>query len=466
MTRAFGDDQLELELRAVLHERAEEMASRAHTTAEMTAEITRHIRSAGVRAAREEAILRLATIALVLLALLLAAIGFGARPSRPALNLMLAVDLPLQGEPGAPPIVDAIRLALHGAAGRDGVSIDLPQDGVYNDSVDGKPDAQQGADNMRRIAADPRYVAVIGPFHSFVAETEIPIANAAGILECSPSNTAPGLTVGVEATSIRPRLDRPSYVRVATTDDAAAAAAAHLLIGALGKRSVFVVSTVSPWAGGRWKTFVTAFEGLGGTLAGRGAIGDGGDEPRIVAEQIRANGADSVFFDGPAADGARVLAALSTRSADLPFVGLDTILDGPRSAQGSFLATAGANVENAFGVFPAGTDPEVGLQVETAYEAAYGHGPENYILSGHACVRVILDAIERIDASSVAEPADWREAIRAEVTAPGRRYQTAIGTIGFDANGDAVPQRVSIYRGDATAGDWKFWQMFELPPGR
>jgi branched-chain amino acid transport system substrate-binding protein len=465
MTRAFGDDRLELELRAVLHERAEEMASRAHTTAEMTAEITRHMRWAGVRAARQEAILRLATIALLVLALLLAAIAFGARPTRPPMNLLLAVDLSLQGEPAAPPIVDAIRLALSEAAGPDGVTIDLPRDGVFNDSVDGKPDAQQGAENMRRIAADPRYVAVIGPFHSFVAETEIPIANAAGILECSPSNTAPGLTVGVAAASIRPRLDRPSYVRVAVSDNAAAEAAARLLVGALGKRSVFVVSTVAPWAGGRSETFIGAFKGLGGALSGRGAIGEGGDPPRIVAEQIRASGADSVFFDGPASDGARVLAALSTVSADLPFVGLDIILDGPRSAKGSFLEVAGAEVGQAFGVFPAGTDPELGRQVQTAYEAAYGHGPENYVLSGYACTQVILDAIERLDASRLADPGDWREAIRAEVTAPGRRYRTAVGTIGFDPNGDAEPQRVSIYRADATIGDWTFWQMVELTPG-
>lgn len=464
MTRAFGDDQLELELGAVLHERAEEMASRARNVAEMTAEITAHVRSESARAARREGILRLVTIALVLLALL-AAIAFGAGRSRPPANLLLAVDLPLQGEPGAPPIVDAIRLAIRQIPAGKGVTIAMPQDGVFNDSVDGEPDAEQGAANMRRIAADPRYVAVIGPFNSFVAEGEIPTANTAGILECSPSNTAPGLTLGDAAASIRPRPDRPSYVRVAATDDAATMAAARLLVGALGKRSVFLVSTVEPWAGGRSESFVSAFEGLGGALAGRGAIGDGGEEPGVVAKEIRASAADSVFFDGPGSDGALVLAALSTASAGLPFVGLDTILDGPRATKGSFLDTAGANVRNAYGVFPAGIDPEMGQQVETAYERAYGHAPGNYVLSGHACTDVILDAIGRLDAPRLANPADWREAIRAAVTAPGRRYRTAVGTIGFDANGDVQPQRVSIYRADPTAGDWTFWQMFELGPG-
>jgi len=90
---------------------------------------------------------------------------------------------------------------------------------------------------------------------------------------------------------------------------------------------------------------------------------------------------------------------------------------------------------------------------------------ESFVLNGYACASVILDAIGRVDPSMQTTPADWREAIRAEVTAPGRVYQTPVGTIGFDANGDAVPQRVSIYRADATAGDWIFWELLELPPG-
>jgi len=465
MTRAFGDDQLELELRAVLHERAEEIASRARTVPEITAEIGPRLRRAGVQSARRETALRLAAIGLVLLVLLAAAIVIGTRPTRPPVNLLLAVDLPLQDEPGAPPIVDAIRLAIRDAPGLSGATIALPQDGVFSDAVDGGANAELGAQNMRQIAADPRYVAVIGPYNSFVAEAAIPIANEAGILECSPSNTAPGLTRGAAAASIRPRPDRPSYVRVATTDDAAATAAARLLVGVLGKQRVFVVSTVKPWAGGRSETFVRAFGDLGGVVAGRGTIGDGGDDPAAVAAQVKASGAHAVFFDGPSSDGGSVLAALSRIAPDLPFVGLDIILDGPRSAAGSFLSAAGANVGNAYGVFPAGTDPSLAPQVEAAYRDAYGREAESFVLSGHACASVILDAIARLDPSRLSGARDWREAIRAEVTAPGRRYETAVGTIGFDANGDADPQRVSIYRADATAGDWTFWQMLELPPG-
>ena len=465
MTRAFGDDQLELQLRAVLDERAEEVAARARTAADMAADIAPRLRAADAATRRQQAVLRLAAIAVALVALLLLALAFGTGHSRPPTNLLLAVQLPLAGEPGAPPIVDAVRLALHEAAGRPDVAIDLPEDAIFDDAVDGETSAEQSAENMRRIAADPRYVAVIGPFNSFVAEAVIPVANAAGILECSPSNTDPGLTVGSSAVALRPRPDRPSYVRLATTDDAAAEAAARLLVGVLGKRSVFVVTTVAPWAGGRSETFVRAFEDLGGTVVARGAIGDGGDDPGVVAGQVTASGADAVFYDGPSSLGGSVLAALGPASAHLPFVGLDIILDGPRSVPGSFLEAAGANAANAYGVFPAGTDSVLGPQVAAAFQATYGRPAASFVLSAHACVGVILDAIDHLDASRPREAADWREAIRAEVTAPGRRYETAVGSIEFDANGDAVPQRVSIYRADPSTADWAFSQMLELPSG-
>jgi len=465
MTRAFGDDQLELELRAVLHERAEEIASRARTAPEIAIAIGPRLRRAGVRSSGRVTALRLVAVGLVLLLLVAAAIAIGTRPSRPPVNLLLAVDLPFQGEPGAPPIVDAIRLAIRDHRGLSGATIELPPAGVFDDAVDGSGNPDRGAANMNRIVDDPRFVAVIGPYHSFVAEAAIPITNAAGLLECSPSNTSAGLTQGDAAASIRPRPDRPSYVRVASTDDAAAAAAARLLVGVLGKRSVYVVSTVEPFAGGRAQVFADAFEGLGGTIVGTAAIGDGGEDPGVVAGRIEDSGAQSVFYDGPSALGGRVLAGLSGASAGLPFVGLDIILDGPRSATGSFMQAAGANVANAYGVFPAGTDPKLGPQVQAAYAAAYGQPAENFVLSAYACATVILDGLARRDSERLGEPATWREALRAEVTAPGRRYETDVGTIEFDANGDAQPQRVSIYRGDPNAGDWLFSQMLELPPG-
>src|SRR4051812_5036567 len=136
MTKAFGDDQLERELRGVLHDRAEEIAARAHTAAEMTAVVAPRLmprRQLG----RREALLRSLGVALVLLMLLIGALLVGTRVARPPVHLLLAIDLPLHGEPAAPPIVDAVRLAIRDAHVPAGVSVDLPAEGVFDDSVGG-----------------------------------------------------------------------------------------------------------------------------------------------------------------------------------------------------------------------------------------------------------------------------------------------------------------------------------------
>jgi len=55
-------------------------------------------------------------------------------------------------------------------------------------------------------------------------------------------------------------------------------------------------------------------------------------------------------------------------------------------------------------------------------------------------------------------PDGSREALRAAVVEPARRYATVLGTVGFDGNGDSTQQFVTILRVDPAAldgaGDW------------
>ncbi len=199
---------------------------------------------------------------------------------------------------------------------------------------------------MARIAADPRYVAVIGPFHSFVAESSIPVANAAGLLQCSPSNTTPGLTRVAEAASLRPRPDRPSYVRLATTDDTAAGAAARLHPRSSSTRAASSSSRRlrRGRAAGRRSSSMpsktwAARSRAGRDRRGRGRAGRGGKR------RSRRAGPQPSSSTARLSKALACWPALSSAGADLPFVGLDIILDGPRSASGSFLDVAGSGAQ-------------------------------------------------------------------------------------------------------------------------
>ena len=61
-----------------------------------------------------------------------------------------------------------------------------------------------------------------------------------------------------------------------------------------------------------------------------------------------------------------------------------------------------------------------------------------------------------------------REAVRAHAVDPDRRYETVLGTVGFDANGDSIQQMVSFFRVDPEAadgaGDWALIKQQDFGP--
>ncbi|MFO1539006.1 MAG: ABC transporter substrate-binding protein, partial [Chloroflexota bacterium] len=130
----------------------------------------------------------------------------------------VGITLPLSGSglASSGPIRDAVTLALAEAA-IPGVRLEPV---VLDHAVNGLHNPQQGARDMVAFVGDPAVLAVVGPFNSSVAQAQIPIGNEAGLLQCSPANTAPGLTQGDDGLRLRPsHPDRIAYVRVQATDD-------------------------------------------------------------------------------------------------------------------------------------------------------------------------------------------------------------------------------------------------------
>jgi ABC-type branched-subunit amino acid transport system substrate-binding protein len=104
---------------------------------------------------------------------------------------------------------------------------------------------------MTALVANPNVVAVIGPLNSSVAKVQIPLSNAAGLLQCSPANTNEGLTKP-EFGALDIRKTNPTkinYVRVVTTDDNQGPAAARYILEKLGKKTS--TSSTAPTPSGR-----------------------------------------------------------------------------------------------------------------------------------------------------------------------------------------------------------------------
>ena len=80
---------------------------------------------------------------------------------------------------------------------------------------------------------------------------------------------------------------------------------------------------------------------------------------------------------------------------------------------------------------------------------------------------MILASLEAIAADGP-DAEGLREALRAHAVDPAHRYKTAIGSVGFDANGDSTQQVVSFDRVDPAAadgaGDWDLMKQQDLGP--
>jgi len=117
------------------------------------------------------------------------------------LNIKIGIELPMSGgeAPNGVPTAHGVELAL-AQLQVPGFNITINQ---QDDAVNGKHDANQGAKNLSTLANDPQVVFVIGPYNSSVAQAEIPVSNAAGLMQCSPANTAIALTKGDAAVALR-----------------------------------------------------------------------------------------------------------------------------------------------------------------------------------------------------------------------------------------------------------------------
>ena len=250
-----------------------------------------------------------------------------------------------------------------------------PRTVIFDDAKDGKsttrrPVPRTWADTRRR---PDKVVAVIGPLNSSVAKVQIPMSNAAGLLQCSPANTNEGLTKP-EFGALDIRKANPTkinYVRVVTTDDNQGPAAAKYILEVLGKKKVYIIDSTDTFGKGIADNFQKYLEANGGTTVARdGAPKGTSDYSALMTAAARPPSrrrSTSVASRPTAVRGSSRLRS-QAGMADVPFVGPDGIYDGSAATKDSFLNLAGDDAKTpyataaAVGDFPGRQDFADALQ--------------------------------------------------------------------------------------------------------
>jgi len=385
-------------------------------------------------------------------------------------TITIGISLPLTGSSlaSAGPARDGALLAIKEANAAGTVKGYTINTTILDHSVNGQYDAQQGAKDMTTLVANSSVVAVVGPFNSAVAKVQIPISNAAGLLQCSPANTNQDLTKGDPGKQLRAaNPDKINYIRVATTDDIQGPAVAQFAYQDLGLKNVAIVDDLSVYGKGIADTFSQEFTSLGGTVVDREGADPKTTDYSAILTKFAGLKPDSVFFGGVTANGGGLLRKQMPQAGlgSLPFLGGDGIQDQNGGVAGSFINIAGAAAASSYSSVAAIHDIPDAAAFATKYTAEYKTDPGAYSASGYACAQIIIQAL-----STAAGKGDiTREAVRAAATDTSTTFQTVLGPVMFDNVGDTNQKIISLYKVDPTAasgkGDWAFVKQINYAGG-
>lgn len=353
--------------------------------------------------------MRVRWLCLAALAALVAALagcgGVGVSGATETIGNQLAVysSLPLQGPEAASSaeIVNGERLALSQAGGHVGqfkigyVSLDDANPKT------GRLDPEATSTNAKSAAQDTSTIAYLGDLGSAATAVSLPLINAAGILQVSPSSPYVGLTSSRDAGQDEPARFYPSgkrnFGRLAPGDPAQAAAQVALM-RTLDVHKLYVLDDQDPFELPLAEIVASEAEHAGIALAAHDSIVTGtatvftGEVEKIVH-----SGADAVFLAAAPTPGAAALwRALHRADPRLLLLGSATLLSPPFT---SAIAGAEAQTYLTTPVLPVSDYPASARRVLGEYRARFGGTPSAYALYGFETMSVVLDAIRRAGTS-------------------------------------------------------------------
>lgn len=374
-----------------------------------------------------------------------------------AIAVKVGIEFPMSGgeAPNGVPASQGVQLALSQIQ-VPGFTVTFNQ---QDDAVNGKHDANQGAKNMQTLANDPEVLFVVGPYNSSVAQAEIPVSNAAGLMQCSPANTAVSLTKGPDAVALRKtNPDKIAYVRVATTDDNQGAGTADIAYNIAKATTAYALDDTQTYGKGLVDGFTDAYTKFGGKVLQHDGVPDTTTDFSSYVSTLKGLNAGIVMYGGVTTSGIGLFRKQMATAglANIPLVGGDGISDGSATTDSTFLNIAGPDGDqNTYSTVAAIHDIPNPDKFAADYKAKWNTDAGAYSAPSYACTQVFLQALAKVG-TGVTDLAQLREKIRAYVADPANSYDTVLGKLGFDANGDTTQHIISYFQFDATTKDWKF----------
>jgi branched-chain amino acid transport system substrate-binding protein len=298
------------------------------------------------------------------------------------------------------------------------------------------------ATDAKTAAQDTSTIAYLGELDSAATAVSLPLINAAGIPQVSPSSPYVGLVQSLDAGQDEPERFYPSgrrtFARLQPGDPVQARAAVKAL-RSLGVHRLYVIDDQDPFAMPLAALVTAEAEAAGIEISGHDSLSltpgavYGGE-----GEKVAESGAQAVFFSGRASPAAAEMwRALHTADARL------TLLASGAGADEAFtgaLGSAGASAYLLSPVLANSLYPPAAQRVLAAYRRTFGEEPTGYALYGYEAMSLVLSAIRAAGAHG-----NDRQAVTAQLLAT-RNRDSVIGRYSISSDGETTLTRLALDR--------------------
>jgi len=272
---------------------------------------------------------------------------------------------------------------------------------------------------------------VLGHICSGAAKAAMPLYNDAKIVAISPSVTAPIMTQSG---------DNPYFFRTVADDTASAIISAKFVLEKAKAKKIAILHDNSEYGKGYGDQAAKYIKesGLGEVVLFE-AITPGAADYSSVVRKVRQKGADMLMWGGYYPEASKILANMHGLDVSIPFIGPDGLKDM------GFVELAG---EDANGVYAAGPTDTSANPISKFYAEKhmekYGTVPGAFFDNAISAAIAMLNAIEKAGST---------ESDKIMIALRTHEVDTAVGTIKFDAKGDAIGVGMSIY--EIVDGEYK-----------
>ena len=300
--------------------------------------------------------------------------------------------------------------------------------------------AEGGQAAATRLAADPTILAAIGSACSSAAKPGVPILWKAGIVDVSPSNTAPFLT--------DPERDDgySGYLRTCHNDKVQGAIAANFAFREKGFKKAATIHDGSVYAEQLAQVFAKTFKELGGEITAMEAISPNDTDMRPVLTKIATGKPDIIYYPIFIAEGGFI-----TRQAK-EVAGLEkvTLMGADGMFSPDFYKAAGTAAVGMFHSSPDFSAFAGGYEnFLKVHQKKYGEKPiAPFHAHAYDATMMILKAIDKVAVKEGGNLYIGRKALRDALYATSK-MKGLTGTITCDEYGDCADPKIAVYQTSA-----------------